>query len=98
MNGAYWHVPTGWLLTVLQPAHPELTLAVKRRWLGHLHTEQGKVWECIGWARKAHKNPSFGASITLPLGVLSKGELRADRLSHTQKMGLLPNEAVVPPK
>jgi hypothetical protein len=74
MNGAYWHVPIGWLLTILQPGHPELSQTVKRRWLGHLRAEHGKVWECIGWDRKANKNPSFGASISLPLGTLSQAE------------------------
>ncbi len=43
MNGAYWHVPVGWLLTILQPEHPELAQAVKGRWLGHLRAQQGKV-------------------------------------------------------
>jgi hypothetical protein len=38
------------------------------------------VWECIGWDGQANKNPSYGTSIALPLGVLSRGELRADRL------------------
>ena len=80
MNGAYWHVPVGWLLTILQPEHPELAQTVKRQWLGHLREQQGKIWECIGWDGQANKNPSFGPSITLPLGVLSRGELRADRL------------------
>jgi hypothetical protein len=80
MNGAYWHVPIGWLLTILQPEHPELAQTLKRQWLGHLREQQGKVWECIGWDGQANKNPSFGPSITLPLGVLSRGELRADRL------------------
>ncbi len=80
MNGAYWHVPVGWLLTILQPGNPELEHTVKRHWLGHLRAQQGKVWECIGWDGQANKNESFGPSITLPLGVLSRGELRADRL------------------
>ena len=80
MNGAYWHVPIGWLLSILQPEHPELVQTLKRQWLGHLREQQGKIWECIGWDGQANKNPSFGPSITLPLGVLSRGELRADQL------------------
>ena len=79
-NGAYWHIPVGWLLTILQPEHPELAQTVKRHWLGHLREQQGKVWECIGWDGQANKNPSYGTSIALPLGVMSRGELRADRL------------------
>jgi hypothetical protein len=98
MNGAYWHVPVGWLLTILQPEHPELAKTLKRHWLGHLRAQQGKVWECIGWDGQANKNPSFGTSIALPLGVLSRGELRADQLSHIPKTDLLPNEAAIPPR
>jgi len=79
-NGAYWHIPVGWLLTILQPEHPELAQTIKRNWLGHLRAQQGRVWECIGWDGQANKNPSYGTSIALPLGVLSRGELRADRL------------------
>jgi hypothetical protein len=80
MNGAYWHVPVGWLLTILQPEYPKLAQTIKQHWLGHLRAQQGKVWECIGWDGQANKNPSFGTSIALPLGVMSRGELRADRL------------------
>jgi hypothetical protein len=80
MNGAYWHVPVGWLLTILQPEYPKLAQTIKQHWLGHLRAQQGKVWECIGWDGQANKNPSFGTSIALPLGVLSRRELRADRL------------------
>ena len=79
MNGAYWHVPVGWLLSILQPEHPELAQTVKQHWLDHLSAQQGKVWECIGWEGQANKNPTFGPSITLPLGVLSRGELRAEK-------------------
>jgi hypothetical protein len=57
-----------------------LAQTVKRHWLGHLRAQQGKVWECIGWDGQANKNPFYGTSIALPLGVLSRGELRADRL------------------
>jgi hypothetical protein len=65
----------------LQPEQPELAQTVKRHWLGHLRAQQGKVWECIGWDGQANKNPSYGTSIALPLGVLTRGELRADRLA-----------------
>ena len=83
-NGAYWHTPAGWLLTILQPDYPQLAQTVRRHWLGHLHAQQGKVWECIGWDGTGNQNPSFGPSITLPLGVLSRAELRADRLASPQ--------------
>ena len=80
MNGAYWHTPVGWLLAVLQPDYPDLARAVQTNWLNHLHAQEGKVWECIGWDGTANKNPSFGASITLPLGVLRHAEGSADQL------------------
>lgn len=79
-NGAYWHTPTGWLVSILQHDHPEIAQGVLRRWIDHLHAEKGKVWECIGWEGKAKQNPSFAPSITLPLGVLSHGEGSADML------------------
>ena len=69
-NGAYWHTPVGWLLSILKDEYPEHTRGVCDRWLQHLRAEQGRVWECIGWDGKANQNPGFAPSITLPLGVL----------------------------
>jgi len=84
-NGAYWHTPVGWLITVLQPQFPELAQTVQGHWLDHLHAQNGKIWECIGWDGKANQNPSFGPSITLPLGVLSSAEGRADQLHQLER-------------
>lgn len=69
-NGAYWHTPVGWLLAILKDDYPEQARDVRVHWLQHLSMEQGRVWECIGWAGKANQNPGFAPSITLPLGVL----------------------------
>lgn len=69
-NGAYWHTPVGWLLSILKDDYPEHARGVRDRWLQHLRTEQGRVWECIGWDGKANQNPGFAPSITLPVGVL----------------------------
>lgn len=69
-NGAYWHTPVGWLLSILKDEYPEYARGVRDRWLQHLRTEQGRVWECIGWDGKANQNPGFAPSITLPAGVL----------------------------
>ena len=80
-NGAYWHTPVGWLITILQPQSPELSRTVQRHWIKHLHAQHGRVWECIGWETLGNQNPSFGPSITLPLGVLSRAEGRADQLA-----------------
>ncbi len=70
-NGAYWHTPVGWLLSILQDDYPVHARGICDRWLQHLRTEQGRVWECIGWEGAANQNPGFAPSITLPLGVLS---------------------------
>ena len=70
-NGAYWHTPVGWLLSILKDEYPEHTRGVCDRWLQHLRAEQGRVWECIGWDGLAKQNPGFAPSLTLPLGVLS---------------------------
>lgn len=69
-NGAYWHTPVGWLLTVLKDDYPDQARAIRDRWLAHLKAEQGRVWECIGWGGEANQNFGFAPSITLPLGVL----------------------------
>jgi hypothetical protein len=69
-NGAYWHTPVGWLLAILKDEYPVQARDVREHWLQHLRMEQGRVWECIGWAGKANQNPGFAPSITLPLGVI----------------------------
>ena len=84
MNGAYWHTPVGWLLAILEPEFPDLASSVQANWLNHLHAQEGKVWECIGWEGSANKTPSFGASITLPLGVIKHAEGSADQLRRPE--------------
>jgi hypothetical protein len=69
-NGAYWHTPVGWLLTVLKDDYSDQARNIRDRWLVHLKAEQGRVWECIGWGGEANQNSGFAPSITLPLGVL----------------------------
>jgi len=71
-NGAYWHTPIGWLLTILKDDYPDHARAIRDRWLAHLKVEQGRVWECIGWGGEANQNSGFAPSITLPLGVLRR--------------------------
>ncbi len=71
-NGAYWHTPVGWLLMILNDEYPEHARRIRDRWLQHLKSEQGRVWECIGWGGAANQNPGFAPSITLPLGVLGR--------------------------
>ena len=69
-NGAYWHTPVGWLLTILKDDYPDQARTIRDRWLQHLKAEQRRVWECIGWGGMANQNPGFAPSVTLPLGVL----------------------------
>ncbi len=80
-NGAYWHTPVGWLLTILNEEHPDHARCVRDRWIEHLKAEQGRVWECIGWGGSANQNPGFAPSITLPLGVLDAGRVQSLRPS-----------------
>ncbi len=68
-NGAYWHTPSAWLVTVLAEPYPKLAKDLLDHHLKHLRKAKGKVWECIGWDGTADQNPAFGPSITLPYGI-----------------------------
>jgi hypothetical protein len=76
-NGAYWHMPTGWLVAVLQQDYPETAHAVLDRYTTHMRNNAftqgsnfGAPWECFGWDGKANQNPLFGPSITMLYGIL----------------------------
>ena len=78
MNGAFWHVPTGWLIDVLSRKDPDRARAVLSAYLAHLcehdfrrGPEFGAPWECIGPEKEAWKCPSFLAAIAMPLSVLA---------------------------
>ncbi|MDZ4199171.1 MAG: hypothetical protein U1E27_07795 [Kiritimatiellia bacterium] len=76
-NGAYWHMPTGWLISVLSTAYPDWAKEVEDRFLDHMRKYAftkgepfGAPWECIGWGGQARQNPIFGPSITVPYSTL----------------------------
>jgi len=76
-NGAFWHMPTGWLIAVLARSHPELANDLATRLVNHLRANAftrgeafGAPWECIGWNDEARQNPVFAACITMPFATL----------------------------
>lgn len=78
MNGAYWHVPTGWLIDLLSREDPDRARVVLDAYVAHMREhdfrrgpELGGPWECIGPEKEAWKCPVFLGSITMPLGVLA---------------------------
>ena len=78
-NGAYWHTPTGWLVSALWPSHQELALDVFRQYVAHLRGQDfrrgeafGAPWECFGRDGKAKQNPVYMASVTVPLAAIER--------------------------
>ena len=78
-NGAFWHIPTGWLIEVLAQRSPETARTVFKAFIRHLRAESflkggafGAPWECIGWNGAAKQNPLFLASVTMPYAAVSK--------------------------
>lgn len=78
-NGAFWHMPTGWLIAILSPTYPDLASGLAKRFVNHMRANAftkgeafGAPWECIGWGGKAMQNPVFAACITMPFAALKK--------------------------
>jgi hypothetical protein len=78
-NGAFWHMPVGWLIAVLERDHPAQANAVFDQYIAHLRQgdfrqgpPHGAPWECLGWGGKAEQNPAFVPSVATPYGVLFK--------------------------
>jgi hypothetical protein len=78
-NGAFWHMPVGWLIAALDREQPEKATAVFEDYVAHLRKNDfrqgdsyGAPWECIGWGGKADQNPAFVPSVATPYGVLFK--------------------------
>lgn len=79
-NGAYWHMPTGWLLSALSGIDPALAGEVGQAFVRHMRDHDlrrgqtyGAPWECIGPEEEAWQNDAFLPSITMPLAVLAPG-------------------------
>jgi hypothetical protein len=78
-NGAFWHMPVGWLIAALDRDYPDKALAVFQAYVAHLRKNDfrqgdsfGAPWECIGWNGLAEQNPAFVPSVATPYGVLFK--------------------------
>jgi hypothetical protein len=71
-NGAYWHVPTGWLAQAIAPSNPDLARQLVRDMVDHFRAEEaaGAPWECLHPDQNYRQNPLYMASVTLPLEVL----------------------------
>ncbi len=71
-NGAYWHVPTGWLAVSLARTDIELARKLVDEMVRHFRAEasEGAPWECIHPDHHYRNNPIYMASVTLPLEVL----------------------------
>jgi hypothetical protein len=77
-NGAYWHTPTGWLLSAIEKYEPVLARKLFEQFIAHLREQDfrrgpefGAPWECFGRNGAARQNPVYMASVALPLGILN---------------------------
>lgn len=76
-NGAYWHVPTGWLASCLNAVDPTLARQLIREAVAHFRAEDfrkpggGAPWECFHPSGHYRQNPVYMASITLLVEFLS---------------------------
>ncbi len=78
-NGAYWHVPTGWLMAALMKESPHWARRIFKEMIAHLKREDFRKgtaycapWECFGKNGFAQNNPVFLGSVALPYGVLKE--------------------------
>jgi hypothetical protein len=78
-NGAFWHMPIGWLIAVLERTHPHRAASVFRDYIAQLRDgdfrqgqPHGAPWECLGWDGTADQNPAFVPSVAMPYGILFK--------------------------
>ena len=68
-NGAFWHMPTGWLIEVLRDSHPDYAFKIFNNYIDHMKTEEQQghqaqtSWECIGPKRKAYRKANFGPQL-----------------------------------
>jgi len=77
MNGAYWHVPAGWVTSALRLRYPQLASELWAKFIAHMRAnaftkggDLGAPWECIGWDHKADQHALFGPAVTMPYHVL----------------------------
>lgn len=75
-NGAYWHVPSGWLARALAQTDRTSAVQLVREMVDHFRQEdlrlgQGAPWECLHPDGNYRQNPVYTASVTLPLETLT---------------------------
>jgi hypothetical protein len=82
-NGAFWHTPTGWLITTVARSDQALALDLFDRFLRHLREQDYRLgagrqapWECIGPTGYA-QNGVYMTSVALPLAVFIEADQRA---------------------
>ena len=78
-NGAYWHVPTGWLIAAIDKYEPVLAARVFRDYIAHLRSQDfrkgeqfGAPWECFGRDGAGRQNAVYMASVTAPLAAIDQ--------------------------
>ena len=78
-NGAYWHTPSGWLISVLSRKYPDRARGIFDEMIRQFQEEdfrKGKNFhaplECFGKNGSAQKNPVFLGSVVVPYGVLKQ--------------------------
>jgi hypothetical protein len=70
-NGAYWHTPTGWLITAVRGRDPKLASQLQADYLLHLRKHDFRLgkshgpWECFGPSGYA-QNGVYMTSVVLP--------------------------------
>jgi len=80
-NGAYWHTPTGWLISALRRHDSRLAQAVEDEYIAHLQEQDFRLgasahapWECFGPGGYA-QNGVYMTSVTVPFAVLSERKI-----------------------
>lgn len=77
-NGAFWHMPAGWLAHILLGAQPKLARQFVTRYLTHMKEEDFRKnagtfapWEWLFAQNRSDGCPLFGPSVTLPYAVMA---------------------------
>lgn len=72
-NGGYWHMPAGWMASVLYDVQPGLARDYMGSYLRHMRDEDFRrsagmyaPWEWLFGERRSDGCPVFGPSVTLP--------------------------------
>lgn len=79
-NGAFWHTPTGWLISVVARSDKALALDLFGQFVRHLREQDYRLgggrqapWECLG--PDGHKqNGVYMTSVALPLAVFATAD------------------------